>query len=110
MNVVLNIPDDVAARLGGDVERLALEGLALESYRAGRLAKSELRRMLGFATLAALNAFLGAHDVRDPLEPIASPRRRMTVEEMLSFGAEITAMPILDRRTPNEIMDDLNAA
>lgn len=110
MNIVLNIPDDVAARLGGDVERLALEGLALESYRAGRLAKPELRRMLGLGTLAELNAFLGAHDVRDSLEPNASPRRRMTVEEMLGFGGEITGMPVLDRRTPNEIMDDLSAA
>ena len=55
MNAVLNIPGGVAARLGGDGERLALEGLAVESYRAGLLAKPELRRMRGFATLGALD-------------------------------------------------------
>ena len=36
-------------------------------------------------------------------------RRRMTVEEMLAAGAEIAAMPLLDPRSPREIMDDLNA-
>jgi antitoxin VapB len=37
-------------------------------------------------------------------------RRRMTVERMLAVGAEIAAMPLLDPRSPREIMDDLNAA
>jgi len=36
-------------------------------------------------------------------------RRRMTVDEMLAFGAEIAAMPILDPRSPDEIMEDLNS-
>ncbi|MNC91484.1 hypothetical protein D3C83_77560 [compost metagenome] len=35
-------------------------------------------------------------------------RRRLTVEEMLAVGAEIVAMPLLDRRSPREIMDDLD--
>ena len=37
------------------------------------------------------------------------PRRRMTVEQMLAFGSEIAAMPILDPRSPNEIVEDINA-
>jgi antitoxin VapB len=37
------------------------------------------------------------------------PRRRMSVDEMLAVGAEIAAMPLLDPRSPQEIMDDLNA-
>ena len=40
--------------------------------------------------------------------PVRS-RRRMTVEQMLELGAEIAAMPVLDSRTPNEIMDDINS-
>ena len=35
--------------------------------------------------------------------------RRMTVEEMLAVGSEIAPMPLLDQRSPREIMDDLNA-
>jgi antitoxin VapB len=41
--------------------------------------------------------------------PPVRPRRRMTVEQMLALGAEIAALPVLDTRTPNEIMDDINA-
>ncbi len=36
------------------------------------------------------------------------PRRRMTVEQMSALGAEITALPLLDPRSPAEIMEDLN--
>jgi hypothetical protein len=66
--VVLHIPDDFARHLGagGDVERLALEALALEAYRAGRLTKAELRRLLGFQVLDEIDGFLKAHDVYDP--------------------------------------------
>jgi antitoxin VapB len=36
-------------------------------------------------------------------------RRRMSIEEMLAVGDEIAAMPLLDARSPQEIMDELNA-
>jgi antitoxin VapB len=35
--------------------------------------------------------------------------RRMTAEQMVALGAEIAAMPLLDSRSPREIMDDLSA-
>jgi antitoxin VapB len=41
-------------------------------------------------------------------EPLR-PRRRMSVKSMLAVGCEIAAMPLLDLRSPREIMDDLNA-
>jgi antitoxin VapB len=41
------------------------------------------------------------------LRPV--PRRRMTVDQMLALGAEIASLPVLDSRSPAEIMDDLNA-
>jgi hypothetical protein len=65
MNLVLHIPDDFAAQLsaGGDIEREALEALALESFRAGRLTKAELRRVLGIESRYELDGFLKAHDV-----------------------------------------------
>lgn len=34
-------------------------------------------------------------------------RRRMSAEQMLAVGREIAAMPLLDSRTPKQIMDDL---
>jgi hypothetical protein len=68
MNLVVHIPDEFADQLnaGGDVERQALEALALESYRAGRLTKAELRRLLGIGTRYELDGFLKAHDVYEP--------------------------------------------
>ncbi|WP_416066570.1 type II toxin-antitoxin system VapB family antitoxin [Rhizobium sp. ZK1] len=35
-------------------------------------------------------------------------RRRMTVEQMLAVGEKITALPLLDPRSPQEIAGDLN--
>jgi hypothetical protein len=65
MNLVLHISDDFAERLidGGDLERQALEALAVEAYRAGRLTKPELRRLLGFGSRLALDAFLVSREV-----------------------------------------------
>jgi hypothetical protein len=68
MDVTIHIPDDLAARLeaGGDLSRRALEALAVEEFRSGRLMQSELRRLLGLPTRQALDAFLKAHAVYIP--------------------------------------------
>ncbi len=65
MTVILPIPDDLAARLGeaGDVSRRALEAFAAEEYRAGRLTRPELGRLLGFGTLGELDGFLQARGI-----------------------------------------------
>jgi hypothetical protein len=66
MDVIVHIPDDVAGPLkaqAGDLSRRALEGLALEEYRAARLSKAQLRRLLGFETRYELDGFLKAHQV-----------------------------------------------
>ena len=66
MNLKLPIPDDLASRLSADGEglsRRALEGFGLEEYKAGRITKAELRRLLGFETRYELDGFLKAHDV-----------------------------------------------
>jgi antitoxin VapB len=36
------------------------------------------------------------------------PRRRMTAKEISAVGAEIAAMPILDPRSTQDIIDDIN--
>jgi hypothetical protein len=66
MNLTVEIPDDLVGRLnpaGGDLSRRALEALALEEYKSGRLTEDELRRLLGFGTRYQLDGFLKAHDV-----------------------------------------------
>jgi hypothetical protein len=67
MSVMVPIPDNLAARFGSEAElgRRAVEALALEEYRAGRLTRPELRRLLGFATRGELDGFLKDRGVID---------------------------------------------
>jgi predicted HTH domain antitoxin len=64
VQITLNIPDELAARLasgGQDLCRAALEALAVEGYRAERLSEAEVRRLLGFETRMEVHAFLKEH-------------------------------------------------
>lgn len=66
MQLTVQIPDDLADRLssrGGDLSRRALEALAAEEYRSGRLTKPVLRTLLGFETGDQIDGFLKAHEV-----------------------------------------------
>lgn len=66
VNLNLEIPDDLAQRLGAggdDLSRRALESFALEEYKAARVTQRELRRLLGFNTGYQLDGFLKAHGV-----------------------------------------------
>jgi hypothetical protein len=64
MTISVNIPEEIVRRLenqGQDLPRLALEGLAVEAYRAELLTFGELQRLLGFDTPYALDGFLKVH-------------------------------------------------
>jgi hypothetical protein len=66
MNLTLEIPDEFARPMcaaGADLSRRALEALALGEYKAARISKAQLRRLLGFGTRYELDGFLKAHDV-----------------------------------------------
>jgi len=65
MKITVPIPDDLAHRLGtvDALSRRALEAFALKEYRAERLIKPELRRLLAFETRFELDGFLKAHGV-----------------------------------------------
>jgi len=78
-------------QLPQDTERLA----RLVAARSGRSAEDVIR--------AALEREARAQGVYDDRRP-----RRQTAAQMLAVGAEIAAMPVLDPRTPREIMDDLS--
>ena len=65
MDVTVQIPDDLASRMGAeaDLSRRALEALAAEECKRGRLTKPDLRRLLGFETSHEIDEFLKAHEV-----------------------------------------------
>jgi hypothetical protein len=84
MNVTLPIPDDLARRLGtdDDLARRALEAFASEEYRAGRLTRPELRRLLGFATRAALDGFLKARGLDEAMTQAEFERDRQDLDRL----------------------------
>jgi hypothetical protein len=64
MEVTVHIPDDLALRLGGagELQRRALEALAIEEFRRGHLTEPELQWMLDFGTRVKRPDFPGAQD------------------------------------------------
>lgn len=64
MQFTVDIPDDLARRVmaAGDVSRQALEALALEEMRAGRITELELAQALGLGRLQ-IDGFLKAHGI-----------------------------------------------
>jgi hypothetical protein len=66
MELTVRIPDELASRMGAtgsDLSRRALEALALEEFKSGRITKPELRRLLGFGTRYRLDGFLKSRGV-----------------------------------------------
>ena len=66
MHVSLEIPEDLGLRIAPDPSELpqaALEGLALEAIRAGKLTVSQARRLLGISSRYEMDGFLKARGV-----------------------------------------------
>jgi hypothetical protein len=62
MTVTLEIPEELAQRLGPEAARMSREALGLEAHRQGRWTEAELGRFLGVTRLA-LDQFLKDHGV-----------------------------------------------
>ena len=66
MHVSLEIPEDLGRRIvadPGELPRAALEALALEGIRAGKLTVSQARRLLRIPSRYEMDGFLKAHGV-----------------------------------------------
>jgi hypothetical protein len=66
MQITLELPEDIAHLIetgGPELQRAALEGLALEGYRSGKLSESQIRRLLQFGTRYEVHGFLKEHGV-----------------------------------------------
>ena len=63
----LNVPVDASETLrrafGADLDRAALEALAIEGYRTARLTAGEVARVLGLATSIAAQEWLAQRGV-----------------------------------------------
>jgi Uncharacterised protein family (UPF0175) len=66
MHVTLELPDDVVQSLGNNaasLSRVALEALALESLRSGKITVAQARRLLGIESQYEMDGFLKEHGV-----------------------------------------------
>lgn len=66
MDVHLEIPEEVAQHLASDAKgltRAALEAIALEGVRSGKLTVAQARRLLGIQSRYEMDGFLKAHGV-----------------------------------------------
>lgn len=63
MQIQFEVPEEIAQAISGDLSRAALEAIALEGYRSGRLGGGQLQRLLGFSTPMQVHAFLKEHGV-----------------------------------------------
>ena len=62
MTLTLEIPEELAQRLGPEAARLSREALGLEAHRQGLWTEAELGRFLGLSRFA-LDQFLKDHGV-----------------------------------------------
>jgi Uncharacterised protein family (UPF0175) len=70
MQVHLDVPEEVAKQFAADpggVARVALEALAIEGVRSGKLTVHQARQMLGIASRYEMDGFLKAHGVFLPI-------------------------------------------
>ena len=66
MQVRLEVPEDVAQQFAtepGGVTRAALEALAIEGVRSGKLTVHQARQMLGIPSRYEMDGFLKVHGV-----------------------------------------------
>jgi hypothetical protein len=76
MTITLDIPEELAARLGSRASTMSQEGLALAALREGLWTEAELGRFLGLPRLA-VDQFLKDHgvEIRYTWEDLEHERR-----------------------------------
>ena len=59
-HVAIELPEEIASRLSesGDLSRVALEALAAQGYRCGKLTHAEVQKMLGIPSRWETDSFL----------------------------------------------------
>ncbi len=70
MQVHLDVPEEVAQQFAeepGGITRAALEALALEGVRSGKLTVHQARQMLGISSRYQMDGFLKVHGVLLPI-------------------------------------------
>jgi hypothetical protein len=86
MDLTVHIPDELAAHLGGEsvhgqLERRAQEAFALGEFKAKRISKVQLRKMLGLERIE-LDGFFKAHGFVEEYTLEDFERERQALKEL----------------------------
>lgn len=84
MEVTLHIPDAIVTRPtegGGDLSRVALESVALEALRSGRITEVQFCEMLGLARIQ-MDGFLKSHGVYEEYTLEDFEQERQALKEL----------------------------
>ena len=84
MQVHLDVPEDIAQQFAaepGGITRAALEALAIEGVRSGKLTVHQARQMLRIPSRYEMDGFLKAHGVLMPI----------TIEDVIKDSDAATA-------------------
>ena len=59
-HIAIELPEDIASRLGepDNLSRVALEALAAQGYRSGKLTHAEVQKMMGLTSRWEADSFL----------------------------------------------------
>ena len=98
MQVHLDVPEDVAQQFAGEpggITRAALEALAIEGVRSGKLTIHQARQMLGIPSRYAMDGFLKAHGVLLPVtleDVVRDSQNRHNLLEMTVVVADTSPL------------------
>ena len=131
MHLDVEIPDDLAGRLGAssiDLSRRALEAFGLEEYKSERISQAELRNLLRLSRYE-LDGFLKAHNIwidytlddfhreMDTLKRLGFKRVQLVIADAgpinyLILIGHIEVLPALFQKIilPAAVRDELNDA
>jgi hypothetical protein len=87
MQVTLEVPEDLAPLLGENpagLSRAALEALALEGLRSGKISVAQARRLLGIRSRYEMDGFLKTHEIFLPVTVEDVERDAATARKFLS--------------------------
>lgn len=97
MQITLEVSEDIARHFAINPEglsRAALEALALEGARSGKLTTEQVRRLLGLSTRYETDGFLKQHEVYYPLTRESVERDAALA---LDFSQPCSSSPTLPR-------------
>jgi antitoxin VapB len=67
------------------------------------------RRLAALQRLTVETVIRQALEARAETFGLRRPRRRLSAHQIIAAGSEVASMPLLDKRTPRQITDDINA-